>query len=333
MPSPPTPAPPDLALVVCTRDRAERLPATLAALGALRSARPWELVLVDNQSRDATPAVLAAFAAGAARAPAVPGAPVAVTVLAAPLPGLARARNVGVAAARAPVLCFTDDDCYPAADFLDQWAAVFDDPAVGYGGGRIDLHDPADYPITVRVSPEPVALRPGAYVDAGLIQGANMAFRRAVLSAAGGFDEGLGPGTRFNCEDVDMAARAAAAGAAGGYFPGPRVRHHHGRRAGPAVDALRRSYTHGRGAYHAALLLRSGARKHGAWAWSEVLRGVLAPRAARLAWGRSAGEGTGWSRARRELAGGAEYLAARVAAGVAARAARVLGRAGRREPP
>ncbi|GJG86414.1 hypothetical protein tb265_15950 [Gemmatimonadetes bacterium T265] len=290
-------APPALALVVCTRDRAARLAPTLDALGALRAAHVWELVLVDNGSRDATPALLARFAAEAARAPQVPGAPAAVTVVREETPGLARARNAGVAAARAPLLCFTDDDCYPAADFLDRWAEVFVDPAVGYGGGRVLLHDPADYPITVRTDETAFRIHPHRYVWPGLVQGANMAFRRAVVCAAGAFDPAMGPGAPFNCEDVDMAARASALGVAGGYFPGPTVRHHHGRRAGPGVAALERSYTRGRGAYHAALLLRPGSRRIGARAWALLLRDGVR--------GRTRGYA---SRVVGELIGGAHYV-------------------------
>jgi glycosyltransferase involved in cell wall biosynthesis len=267
---------PELALIVCTRDRAARLGDTLAALGALRARRPWELVLVDNGSRDETAAVLAAFAARAARAPAAPGAPLAVTVVDEPRPGLTRARNAAVARTRAPILCFTDDDCYPTPDFLDRWAEVFDDPAVGYGGGTVELHDPADHPITVKPRGPADPRRPGAYVPAGLIHGANMAFRRELVVRAGGFDPDLGPGTPFNCEDVDMFARVSALGAAGGYFPPPTVTHHHGRRAGPAVDALERSYAHGWGAYRASLLLRRGARKHGVYAWLQMAQETAA---------------------------------------------------------
>lgn len=293
---------PALTLIVCTRDRAQRLAPTLAALGAVRAACAWELVLVDNGSRDDTPAVLERFAAEAARAPGVPGAPAAVVVVREDAPGLARARNAGVRAARAALLCFTDDDCYPAPDFVDRWAAVFEDPAVGYGGGRILLHDSADHPITTRPELELIPRAPRAYVWPGLVQGANMAFRRAVLEAAGGFDPAMGPGAPFNCEDVDAAARASALGAAGGYFPGPVVRHHHGRRAGPAVAALERSYAHGRGAYHLALLLRRGARRHAARAWAMLLWDGARGRTRRVA-----------ARVAGEVLGAAHYAAYRAA--------------------
>lgn len=246
---------PELSLVVCTRDRASRLPGTLRALSSIRSAHPWELVLVDNASSDGTAELLAQF---------VTESPVFTLLVHEHRPGLASARNAGVAASRAPLVAFTDDDCYPAPDFVDRWIDVFRDTEVAYGSGRIELHDPDDAPVTIRTDDDVWPFRPGSYVRPGVIQGANLALRRSVLAEIGGFDPALGPGALFNCEDVDVAARASLAGHAGGYFPGPTVRHHHGRRPGPELDSLLASYDHGRGAYWASLLLRSGARHHGA---------------------------------------------------------------------
>ena len=79
-------AAPALSLVVCTRDRGAYLGACLDAVARVRAGVPWELVVVDNGSRDATPAVLRAFARTA---------PVRVTLVHEPRPGLARARNAG----------------------------------------------------------------------------------------------------------------------------------------------------------------------------------------------------------------------------------------------
>jgi hypothetical protein len=237
----------------------------------MRPAAAWELVLVDNGSTDDTPRVLAEFAAAA---------PFPVTVVREPRPGLAAARNAGVAAARAPLLLFIDDDCYPAADFVDRWIEVFDDPRVGFGAGRILLHDPDDYPITIRTDEHPTPIAPGGFVEPGLVQGANMAFRRAVVYAIGGFDPALGPGGAFNFEDLDATSRAAAAGHAGGFFPGPVVRHHHRRRAGD-VPALMRSYDRGRGAYFASLALRGQAPRALASHWLGALRGKPAAAVAR----------------------------------------------------
>ena len=271
-----TAAPPEVALVVCTRDRAARLPEALAALAALRPACAWELVLVDNGSADDTPRLLAAFAAAA---------PVPVTLAREPRPGLARARNAGVAAARAPLVVFVDDDCYPAPDLLDRWRAAFADPALAWAAGRIVLHDPDDWPITISHHDAPQAIPAGGFVEPGMVQGANMAWRRDVVLALGGFDPALGPGTPFNCEDLEMAARAVAAGHAGAFLPGPLVRHHHRRRARADVAALERSYDRGRGAYLAALLLAGTLGRAAVRHWARALRWKSAGAVAREAAG------------------------------------------------
>ncbi|MEO8337481.1 MAG: glycosyltransferase family A protein [bacterium] len=238
---------PEVTLVVCTRNRARHLPACLDALRVLRSERPWELVLVDNGSRDETPQIFAEFAKTA---------PFPVVLIHEPRPRLTNARNAGVTAARGALVLFTDDDCYPNRDFIDQWLSVFADPQIGFGGGRILLHDPDDHPISIQTTVEPIKLVPHGFIEPGEVQGSNMAYRREVLFKVGGFDPALGPGSHFNFEDLDMSSRAAAAGYVGGYFPGPTVRHHHRRRTPSDVAALKRSYARGRGAYFASLLLR-----------------------------------------------------------------------------
>lgn len=57
---------PHLSVVVPVYNGADRLPAALKQLGAWLDGRPYrtELVLVDDHSRDAAPAILASFAAG-----------------------------------------------------------------------------------------------------------------------------------------------------------------------------------------------------------------------------------------------------------------------------
>jgi len=243
---------PAISLLVCTRNRAAYLPACLAAISAMTPSVTWELVLIDNGSSDETPELLRTFAESA---------PFPVTIVREERRGLGAARNAGIAAARGGLVVFTDDDCYPAPDYLDRYADVFADPAVGYAAGRILLHDPDDYPITIRTETDPRPVAPRGFIEPGLVQGANMAFRRHVLLRLGGFDPALGPGGRFNFEDLDMSSRASLAGYAGGYFPGPVVAHHHRRRLASDIAALKRSYAEGRGAYFASLLTRGAPRR------------------------------------------------------------------------
>jgi glycosyltransferase involved in cell wall biosynthesis len=233
---------PLLSLIVCTRDRSGRLDAFFEALGRMRARAAWELVIVDNGSTDDTPVRLEALA-GSLEAP--------VTIVREPRPGLGRARNAGVTAARGALLAFTDDDCYPAVGYIDSVADAFADRERGFIGGRILLYDAQDHPVTIRVDSTPIPIPPCSVVPTGLVQGANMAFRREVLERIGGFDDALGPGTPFCNDDVDAVARASAAGFAGSFVPEPVVHHHHGRRDPAEISALWRSYDHGRGAYYA----------------------------------------------------------------------------------
>lgn len=91
---------PELSVVVPTRDRPARLAVCLAALER-QTAPQLEIVVVDDASRDARAVAEAVAAVPRARLVRGTGR------------GPAAARNAGVRAARAPVICFTDDDCEP----------------------------------------------------------------------------------------------------------------------------------------------------------------------------------------------------------------------------
>jgi glycosyltransferase involved in cell wall biosynthesis len=238
-------------LIVCTRNRADRLAVFLDRLSDIAGIDRWELVLVDNASTDETPRALAEFATET---------PLSVTLACEPDPGLGRARNAGILAARGAILAFTDDDCYPQEDYLAKIERAFEDPVLGFVGGRVLLYDPEDAPVTIQTSTDPSDILPGSYVVPGLIHGANMAFRRAVIDEVGPFDPELGAGTPFAGEDVDLQMRASAANWRGRYLPEAVVYHHHGRRDPADVDRLMRFYDAGRGAYFMKFLLRRDTR-------------------------------------------------------------------------
>lgn len=232
--------------MVSTRDRADRLPEFFRRLSGLRTERRWELVMVDNGSSDRTPAVLRDLSRRS---------PFPVRRLREPEPGLGRALNAGVGVSTGAIVATTDDDCYPSPDYVDAVLDLFERHAVGYLGGRVRLFDEEHAPVS-SVDREEAALLPSpSFPHPGLIGGANLAFRRAVFDDVGGFDEMLGAGTPFPCEDVDFCARASVRGWHGAYFPEPVVYHDHRRHAGPAADEIRESYARARGAYYARTLL------------------------------------------------------------------------------
>ena len=237
---------PKIALVVCTRNRANKLAAFFEPLKRLECQWPWELIIVNSGSTDDTSDRLKLFAAGYSGK---------VTLVTESQPGLGRARNRGWRTTNAPIIAFTDDDCYPTPSFLNDVLTVFDEESIGFSGGRILLHDDSDARITIYECPTEITYNANGFIGCGGIQGANMAFRRQALVDIDGFDDTLGAGTPFAFEDVDAELRALAAGWQGKYDPRPTVYHHHGRKVGSDVDKLNQVYHSARGAFHAKCLL------------------------------------------------------------------------------
>jgi glycosyltransferase involved in cell wall biosynthesis len=255
-----------IALIVCTRNRATAtLPACLEAAAAIDfDPSRWELVVVDNGSTDGTAVAVRAFAVSARMK---------VTFVQEPRIGQGVARNSGVLATSAPLIVFTDDDCYVAPDYLTQIVDAFGRADYGYIGGRVLLHDPTDARTTIREAPWAEEFAPLRCLEPGVIHGANMAFRRDVWQAVGGFDPLLGPGQIGAGDDIDFLTRASALGWKGAYLPGPTVRHHHGRKPGPEVRRLVTIYARGRGAYYVKCCLNRSIRGRSLWQWSWHLGG------------------------------------------------------------
>jgi glycosyltransferase involved in cell wall biosynthesis len=243
----------DLSLVICTRNRAAQLAQTLERVLTIRSPLAWELIVTDNGSTDRTSAVVQEYAAACDRP---------VRLVYEPRRGLSYARNAGWRSAKSAIVAYIDDDCYPAEDHLDAIFACFStDPALGFVGGRILLHDPNDRRITVQESLERLSFPPDSFLQPGMIQGANFALRKAALAQVGGFDPWFGSGSLFAAEDVELLARISAAGWNGAYDPKPLVYHHHGRKTMGDERRLMRSYDRGRGAYYAKCMLNGGMRR------------------------------------------------------------------------
>jgi glycosyltransferase involved in cell wall biosynthesis len=238
----------DVSLIICTRDRCQQLARCLESIRETSFSRPWELIIVDNGSIDATETVVETFVKSFSGK---------ATYLLEPKFGLGKAHNMGLTVASGEILAFTDDDCYPTPDFLHQiWSIFASDESVGYISGRILLHDPYDIPTAVNESVVPLVFPARSFVPIGSVQGANMAFRRQTLIDIGGFDPIFGPGALFNAEDIDAAGRASAAGWEGRYCPEVVVRHHHGRKASDTQSQWK-SAAIGAGAYHMKLLLQN----------------------------------------------------------------------------
>lgn len=249
-------SPPALSLVICTRNRLNKLRRCVDALFSVITKHDWEVVFVDNGSSDGTSEYLESISQQRLNSCLY------VKTVLEPKQGLSFARNTGWHSAIGEIIAFTDDDCYVSKDYVNSVIQVFDeDPNIGFLGGRILLFDQLDHRITTNESLRRNEFRPRTFIPANAIHGANFAFRKGVLEQIGGFDERLGTGTPFPSEDLAAAAAAVWSDAMGVYDPRPVVYHHHGRRTKKEVQELMNSYHAGRGAYYIKYINNKASRK------------------------------------------------------------------------
>jgi GT2 family glycosyltransferase len=246
-----------LSIIVATRNRAHAIGGCLNAIAAaLANAAPLdaEIVITDNGSTDDTAAVIRSWSDAS-------GFP--VQQLNEPMPGLSRAHNRALRAARGELLAFTDDDCrmHPAYvnDLLRHDAA---DTEAVVRGGRIDLGDPTDLPLTIITRAVRKrwsrAMKSARHENIGdSLAGCNMTMRRTVVERLGPFDESMGSGSRIGAgNDIDYVYRAYLAGIPIEYVPDMAVAHFHGRKTASAGKALMQRYMQGSGALLAKHALR-----------------------------------------------------------------------------
>ena len=213
---------PEATVVVPTRDRPRKLERCLRALERQRRDVPGlEVVVVDDGSRDE-----AAVAAAAERASA--------RLVRLDRRGPSAARNAGARAARAPFVCFTDDDCEPAPGWVARLVARLQAGADAVGGPTVN-GDPRS---RLGAASQLVANAPA---DERFAPASNLACRVETLRRHP-FDESYGAGG----EDREWFARLLAAGCAVELEPGAVVLHFQELTPG---EFWRKHVRYGRGAH------------------------------------------------------------------------------------
>ena len=210
-----------ISLAICSFNRSDSLSKTLQSVRCLRRLDTLtELLVIDNNSTDATASTARAFA---------PDLPIRVVVERSQ--GLSHARNRAIEEFKGDLLLFTDDDVLLDADWLSSYAsAVAEFPTAQFFGGRILPRWPNKPPSWLR--DECLALLDGVLVwyDHGtetrlyacgeeLPFGASFAVRRTLLEGMPGFREDLGcrGSSRGRGEETEFFQRCLAAGAIGIY--------------------------------------------------------------------------------------------------------------------
>jgi glycosyltransferase involved in cell wall biosynthesis len=216
-----------ITVILCTYNRCETLAKALETISAsiLPSEVPWEVLVVDNNSRDQTREVVEKFCFR------YPGR---FQYIFEPQPGKSYALNTGIREARGSVLAFTDDDVVVEPTWLQNLSAALDDGKWAGVGGRVlpeqTFSPPRWVPLGDRYALAPLAAF-APDLDAGPLNeapfGANMAFQKRLFDKYGDFRTDLGPrpGSQIRSEDTEFGDRLLAAGELLFYEPSAIVYH------------------------------------------------------------------------------------------------------------
>lgn len=203
---------PDLVTVVVpVKDGGASLGHQLEALVAQRYHGPWEVVVVDNGSRDDSAAVARSFAD---RLPGLRLLP------ATERQSVSHARNVGVRAAAGEFVVICDADDVVAAGWLAALAGAAQRGHIV--GGRLD--DSSNDPVHIRWrGPLPTDRLMTFERSLPFAAGCNFGVWKHIFDELDGWDEGFVGGS----EDIDFCWRAQQRGYTIGYEPEAVVRYHY----------------------------------------------------------------------------------------------------------
>jgi glycosyltransferase involved in cell wall biosynthesis len=214
-------------VVLPTYNRAAELEQTLASLATVKHPGSWEVIVVDNNSRDATPQVVADAAAKF---------PTALRYVLETKVGRSAAMNAGITAAKGEIIVNTDDDVRFEPDWLQQAGEALTLGHCDFVGGKV-------LPIWRGRRPAWLSDKGGqhwaviALLDFGpeplefgkrhAPLGVNLAFKREAFDRAGLWDPSLGrkAGTLLGQEVREWMLRARDAGLRGMYAPNMVVHH------------------------------------------------------------------------------------------------------------
>lgn len=213
----------------------------------------FEVILVDNNSRDASVSIIRDFIQ---MHPGFEG-----RLLHEPVQGACRARNAGACQASGEILVHTDPDCIPIHSWLRELAVAFTEADIAAVAGNIDTRKAVNIfevfsALFTLPSRDTVETHRKYTLMRGGFATANLAIRREWFDRLGGFDEsinykGVGIG-----EDHDLLARLYELGGKLKAIPGAIVLHWH---RTDLRGLLRQGFLFGLA--HALLLRRHGKKR------------------------------------------------------------------------
>jgi len=198
---------PFVSVVICSYNGSRTIRHSLEALRKVEYPK-FEVIVVDDGSRDATPNIAGEFD---------------VRLIRQANAGLSAARNTGWQNAKGEIVAYLDDDAAPDPHWLLYLVSAFvAGNDAGAGGPNIAFQDDTFVAQCVDHSPgNPTHVLLTDRI-AEHLPGCNMAFRRTCLEAIGGFDATF----RIAGDDVDLCWRLQDRGWQLAFHPGAMVWHH-----------------------------------------------------------------------------------------------------------
>ncbi|MDQ2681781.1 MAG: glycosyltransferase family 2 protein, partial [Candidatus Eremiobacteraeota bacterium] len=173
-----------ISVVIATKDRAGYLDRALESLGKQIDAPPFEVIVVDNGSTDATPHIV-----DHART----SLPYEISYVFEERPNRGAARNRGIAAATNDLILFIDDDVYVPTGFLAAHAAAHRNTRTVVSGPILNVP-------SYRERPQPTA----ANYSRAFFCTCNVSVDRMALERVDGFDEQF---HLYGWEDTELGVR------------------------------------------------------------------------------------------------------------------------------
>jgi glycosyltransferase involved in cell wall biosynthesis len=248
---------PRVSAIICTYRRPDTLPAAIQSLGTQTlAAEEYEVIVVDNNSRDGTAGIVRKHEEDAGFH---------LRYVLETQPGNSHARNAGIREARGDIVAFMDDDAMAEPDWLRSLIEVHDKVSDAWAvGGKV-------VPIWGGERPQwlqPSMLRSLSLVDWGdeerplkwpeRVIGTNISFWKRVFSEIGSFATDLGRrgDLILGYDDTEIQERIHKLGKLVVYTPRAVVRHH------VPVERMTKQYfynrAYGTGRSEAILTARSG---------------------------------------------------------------------------
>jgi glucosyl-dolichyl phosphate glucuronosyltransferase len=217
-----------ISVIIATYNRSDMLAVALESLirMTVRAGVEWQVLIVDNNSKDSTKAVAESFVAKY---------PERARYIFEAQQGKSFALNTGIAAARGDILAFTDDDVTVHPDWIIEMCSTFETFHCAGVGGKIVpvwnipkpdwLEMDGPYKLMNAVVSFDLGSDPCPITTTAL--GANFAFDKEVFQRYGGFRTDLGPtvGSEIRGEDSELCRRLIKAGESLIFAPGAIVYH------------------------------------------------------------------------------------------------------------